>query len=60
MICVMKSRLKIVWKTKIIFLLNETLLFFLEQKDFLFLETYFFKTPKNIITLSFFFAEGVT
>ena len=31
---------------KIIFLLSETLLFFLEQKYILFLETYFFKIPK--------------
>ena len=31
---------------KIIFLLSETLLFFLEQKYILFLETYFFKISK--------------
>ena len=39
MICVMKSSLKIVWKTKITFLLIKTLLFFLEQKYILFSET---------------------
>ena len=43
----MKSSLKIDQKTKIAFLLSETLLFFLEQKYVLFLETYFFK---NLIT----------
>ena len=56
----MKSSLKIVWKTKITFLLSETLLFFLEQKYILFLETYFFKIPKNLITSAFFFAEADT
>ena len=60
MICVMKSSLKIVWKTKITFLLSETLLFFLEQKYILFSETYFFKIPKNLITSAFFFAEADT
>ena len=56
----MKSSLKIVWKTKITFLLSETLLFFLEQKYILFSETYFFKIPKNLITSAFFFAEADT
>ena len=35
----MKSSLKIVWKTKITFLLSEALLFFFEQKYILFSET---------------------
>ena len=34
MTCVIKSSLKIAWKTKIIFLLSETLLFFLQQKHY--------------------------
>ena len=55
MICVTKSRLKIVWKIKITFLLSKTLLFFLEQKHILFSETYFFKIPRNLIILPFFF-----
>ena len=50
MICVIKSSLKIAWKTKITFLLSQPLLFFLGQKYILFLETYFFKVPKNLIT----------
>ena len=33
----------------------ETLLFFFKQKYNLFLETYFFKVPKNFITSAFFF-----
>ena len=43
----MKSSLEIVWKTKLTFLLSETLLFFLEQKYILLLETYFLKIAKN-------------
>ena len=54
MISVMKSSLKILWKTKIIFLLSEALLFFLEQKYILFSETYFFEIPKNLITSAIF------
>ena len=50
MICVMKSSLKIVWKTKFTFLLRRTFLFFFKQKCILVLETYFFKIPKNLIT----------
>ena len=50
----MKSSLKIVCKTKITFLLIETLLFFLLQKYILFSETYSFKIPKNLITSVFF------
>ena len=42
MICIMKSSLKIAQKTKITFLLSETLLIFFKQKYSLFLETYFF------------------
>ena len=49
----MKSSLRIVFKTKIIFLFK-TLLSFLEQKYILFSETYFFKIPKNLITSAFF------
>ena len=55
MICVMKSSLKIVWKTKIAFLLSETLLFFLRQKYILFLETKFLKVSKNLIASAFLF-----
>ena len=47
MICVMKSSLKVVWKTKITFLFSEAVLFFLEQKYILFLETYFLGTKKH-------------
>ena len=47
----MKSSLKIVWKTKITFLLT---------KNILFSETYFFKIPKNFITSAVFFAEADT
>ena len=59
MICVMKSSLEIVWKTKTTFLLNETFLFFLEQKYILFSETYFFKIPKNLITSAFFLLRQI-
>ena len=52
MICIMKSSLKIVWITKKTFLLSGTFLFFLKQKYILFLETYFFKISKNLITLA--------
>ena len=55
----MKSFLKIRWKTKITFLLSETLLFFLEQKYILFLQTYFFKISKNLIA-SISFSEADT
>ena len=48
MICVIKLSLKVVQKTKITFLLSESLLFFLGQKYILFSETYFFKIPKNL------------
>ena len=41
--------LKIVWKLKLTFLLSEILLFFFKQKYIFFLETYFFKIPKNLI-----------
>ena len=51
----MKSSLKIVRKTKITFLLSETLLFFLEQKYILLSETYFFNIPQNLTTSAFFF-----
>ena len=54
MICAMKSSLKIVWETKITFLLSITLLFFLEQKYSLFSETYFCKIPNNLFTSAFF------
>ena len=53
----MKSSLKVVRKTKITFLLNETLFFFPEQKYIWFSETYFLMVPKNLITSVFFFAE---
>ena len=56
----MKSDLKIVRKMKITFLLSETLLFFFKRKYILFLETYFFKIPKNLIASAFFFAEADT
>ena len=36
-------------------LLSEALLFFLKQKYVLFSETYFFRIPKNLITLAFLF-----
>ena len=55
----MKSSLKIVWKTKITFLLSETLLFFFKQKYILLLETYFFNIPKHLMA-SAFFAEADT
>ena len=44
--CVMKSSLKIVWKTKITFLLSETLLLFSKEKCRLFLKTYFLRFLK--------------
>ena len=47
-------------KDKKTFSLSETLLFSLEQEYILFLETYFFKIPKNLITSAFFFAEADT
>ena len=42
MICVMKSSLKTVQKTKITFLLSKTLLFFFKHKYILFLDIFFF------------------
>ena len=59
MICIMKSGLKIVWKTKKAFLLSEILLFFLEQKYILFSETYFFKIPRNLIISAFFLLRQI-
>ena len=41
------------------FLLIETLLFSFEQKLILFLETYFFDIPKNLITSAFFFPKQI-
>ena len=56
MICVMKSSLKIVWKTKI-----TSLLFFLEQKYILFSDKFVFKIPKNlVIYLNIFFDKADT
>ena len=49
----MKSSLKIVWKTKLTFLLSETLLFFPEANNILLSETYFFRVPQNFITSAF-------
>ena len=43
---------------KLTLLLSETLLFFLERKNILFSETYFFEIPKNLITQPFFFCLG--
>ena len=43
MICVMKSSMKIVWKTKVTFSVSQTLLFFLGQKYILFSEAYFLR-----------------
>ena len=60
MICVIKPKLKIVWKTKRTFLLSETLIFFLKQEYILFSEKYFFQFLKNLITWAFFFAEEDT
>ena len=60
MICIMKPNLNIVWKTKITFLLNKTLLSFFKQKYILFLETYFFKISKNLITSTFLSGEADT
>ena len=60
MICVMNSSLKIVWKTKITFLLSETLLFFLEKKYILFLETYFFSDSWEFNYFSIFYVEADT
>ena len=36
------------------FLLSKILLFFFKQKHILFLETYFFKIPRNLIVSAFF------
>ena len=47
-------------KDKKTFSLSETLLFSLEQEYILFLETYFFKIPKNLITSTFLFGEADT
>ena len=59
MICIMKSRLKIVWKTKITHLLSKQLLFFFKQKYILFLVTYFFKISKNLIACAFFLLRQI-
>ena len=40
-------------------LLGETLLLFLEQKIILFLETYFFQIPNNLITLAIFLLKQI-
>ena len=56
----MKSSLKIVWKTKITFLLSGTFLFFLKQKYILFLATYFFKILiKHLIASAFFLPKQI-
>ena len=61
MICVIKSSLKTVCKTKTTFLLSKTLLFFLKQKYIFFLETCVFKIPKNLIAPAIvFFGEADT
>ena len=44
----MRSSLKAARKTKLTFLLSESLLFFLEQKYISFSETYFFKLSKYL------------
>ena len=50
------SNLQRLEKTKITFLLSETLLFFLER-NILFSETHFIKISKNLITSTFLFAK---
>ena len=47
-------------KVKNNLLLSETMLSFFKQKHTLFLETYFFKIPKNLIASAFFIAEADT
>ena len=59
MIYVMKSSLKIVWKSKTTFLLSEKLLFFREQKYILFSEIYFLRLLR-IWLLQHFLAEADT
>ena len=44
----MRSSLKVARKTKLTFLLSESLILFLEQKYILFSETYFFKLYKYL------------
>ena len=56
----MESSLKIVSNTKITFLLSKKMLFFLKKKRFiLFLETYFFNIPQNLITSAFFLSRQI-
>ena len=57
MINVMKSSLKIVWKTKNKFFIKHLLFFF--YKIFYFLR-HFFKIPKNLIASAFSFAKADT
>ena len=54
MICVMKSKLKIMLKTKITLSLSKALLLFFKQKYILFLKTYFPKISENFIASAFF------
>ena len=53
MICVMKSSSKIVWKTKITFLLSKTFIFFFQQKIYFVLGNVL-KIPKDLIASEFF------
>ena len=46
-------------KAKITFLLSETLLFFFKQKYILFLETFIFKIPGNLIASAFFLSRQI-
>ena len=58
MICVMHSSLKIMWKTKIIFLLSKTFLFF-KINFFFVLGEVFFMSPKNSIDSAFFLQRQI-
>ena len=61
MICVTKSSLKkLISSLKLTLLLSEKLIFFLEQKNILFSETYFLEIPQNLIIPAFFFAKADT
>ena len=55
----MKSSLKIMWKTKITFFIKQNISFLFLNKNILFLKTYFFKIPKNLIAAAFFLPKQI-
>ena len=61
MVSIIKSSLKIVWKTEKYFFIKQDISLFFKQKNifFLFLEKYFFQISKNSVASAFFLPRQI-